>query len=53
MLIFASDVRGLNTKEIPVVKVKWRHCPLDKDTWEIESEMHTYYPHFFETLGTS
>lgn len=41
VLILASDVRQLHTREILVVKVKWRHRPVEEDTWEIESKIQT------------
>lgn len=52
MLVLASDVRRLRTREILVVKVQWRHRPIEEATWEIESEMWAQYPHLFETSGT-
>ncbi|WMV13828.1 hypothetical protein MTR67_007213 [Solanum verrucosum] len=37
--ILARDVRQLRSRAIPVVKVRWRHCPVEKVTWETEQEM--------------
>ncbi|WMV59030.1 hypothetical protein MTR67_052415 [Solanum verrucosum] len=37
--ILAKDVRQLRLRAIPVVKVYWRHCPIEKATWEIEHDM--------------
>lgn len=33
------------------MKVQWRGQPVGEATWEIEQEMHSKYPHLFETLG--
>ncbi|PHT33887.1 hypothetical protein CQW23_25687 [Capsicum baccatum] len=49
VLVLASDVRQLHTREILVVKIQWRHRPVEENTWEIESEMWSQYPHLFET----
>lgn len=35
-----------------MVKVQWRHKPIEEPTWEIESEMCAQYPHLLDTLGT-
>ncbi|KAF3632332.1 putative deacetylvindoline O-acetyltransferase-like [Capsicum annuum] len=49
VLVLASDMRQLHTREILVVKIQWRHRPVEEDTWEIESETWSQYPHLFET----
>ncbi|PHU02560.1 hypothetical protein BC332_27811 [Capsicum chinense] len=51
VLVLASDMRQLHTREILVVKIQWRHRPVEEDTWEIESETWSQYPHLFETSG--
>ncbi|XP_015161811.1 uncharacterized protein [Solanum tuberosum] len=33
------DVRQLNSRAIPVVKVRWRHRPVEEAIWETEHEM--------------
>lgn len=38
VLILVSIVRLLRIREIPVVKVQWRHHLLEDPTWEIERE---------------
>ena len=37
--ILARDVRRLRSREIPVVKVQWRHRPVEEATWELEHDM--------------
>jgi len=51
--ILARDVRRLRSRAIPVVKVHWRHRPVEEATWEIEHEMRAQFPGLFEHSGTS
>ncbi|PKU71204.1 uncharacterized protein LOC110093151 [Dendrobium catenatum] len=45
--IIYYDVKQLRSREIPYVKVMWKH-EIEKDTtWEKESEMRESYPHLF------
>ncbi|WMV08602.1 hypothetical protein MTR67_001987 [Solanum verrucosum] len=37
--ILARDVRRLCSRAISVVKVRWRHRPVEEATWETEQEM--------------
>ncbi|WMV52715.1 hypothetical protein MTR67_046100 [Solanum verrucosum] len=37
--ILARDVRKLRSRAIHVVKVRWRHRPIEEATWETEQEM--------------
>ncbi|PHT94391.1 ATP synthase subunit beta, mitochondrial [Capsicum annuum] len=30
-----------------MVKVQWRHRPVDEATWEVDSDMHSFYPQLF------
>ncbi|KAH0724552.1 hypothetical protein KY284_000417 [Solanum tuberosum] len=46
--ILARDVRRLRSRAIPVVKVRWRHRPVEKATWETEQEMREQFPGSFE-----
>ena len=39
VLILASDVTQIHTREILIVKVQWNHRPVEEATWEIESEI--------------
>ncbi|XP_055814127.1 uncharacterized protein LOC129883508 [Solanum dulcamara] len=45
--ILDRHVRKLRSKEIPSVKVKWRHRLIEKATWETEEDMWPRYPHIF------
>ncbi|WMV37771.1 hypothetical protein MTR67_031156 [Solanum verrucosum] len=51
--ILARDVRQLLSRAIPVVKVQWRHRPVEEATWETEHEMRAQFPDLFEPSGTS
>ncbi|KAH0672578.1 hypothetical protein KY284_023665 [Solanum tuberosum] len=51
--ILARDVRRLRSRAIPVVKVRWRHRPVEEATWETEQEMREQFPGLFEPSGTS
>ncbi|CAN4081400.1 unnamed protein product [Withania somnifera] len=42
--ILAREVRKLRSKEIPMVKVRWKNRSIKESTWEIESEMQRRYP---------
>lgn len=44
MAILDMQVRKLRTKEIPYVKVQWRHRPIEEAIWKIESDMRSGYP---------
>ena len=49
--ILARDVRQLRSRSIPVVKVQWRHRPIEEATWEIEQEMQEQFPSLFDPPG--
>ncbi|WMV18794.1 hypothetical protein MTR67_012179, partial [Solanum verrucosum] len=51
--ILARDVRRLHSRAIPIVKVRWRHRPVEEATWETEHEMRVQSPGLFEHSGTS
>ncbi|XP_015165551.1 uncharacterized protein [Solanum tuberosum] len=46
--ILARDVRRLRSRAIPVVKVHWRHRPVEEATWKTEHEMREQFPSLFE-----
>ncbi|KAI0511964.1 hypothetical protein KFK09_012598 [Dendrobium nobile] len=46
-LILAYDVRKLRSKQIPMVKVQWKHRTAREATWEKESDMRQSYPYLF------
>lgn len=50
--ILNRQVRKLRSKEIVSVKVQWRHHPVAGSTWEVESNIRSRYPYFFDSLGT-
>ena len=37
----------LRTKEIPIVKVQWKHHNEREASWELESEIHKKFPYLF------
>ncbi|PHT51635.1 Pentatricopeptide repeat-containing protein [Capsicum baccatum] len=39
---------GMRCRDILVVKVQWRHRPVEEATWEIERDMRAQYPYLFE-----
>ena len=45
--IVGREERKLRNREIPVVKVIWRHHGQDEATWELEAEIRKHYPHLF------
>ncbi|XP_049348958.1 uncharacterized protein LOC125813508 [Solanum verrucosum] len=51
--ILERTVRQLRSRIIPVVKVHWRHRPVEEDTWETEQEVREQFPDIFEPSGTS
>ncbi|KAI0530880.1 hypothetical protein KFK09_000428 [Dendrobium nobile] len=46
--IIDYDVKQLRSREIPYVKVMWKHGSEKDATWEKESEMRESYPHLFD-----
>lgn len=51
--ILAKDVRRLRFKDIPIVKVQWRHRPVEEANWETEHDMRAQYPYLFKPSGIS
>ena len=49
--ILDRQIRKLRSKEIASVKVQWKHHPMEKATWETESDMRSKYPHLFDHSG--
>ena len=41
-------IKRLRGKEIPLVRVTWGEASGESLTWELESEMRSSYPEFFE-----
>ena len=46
--VMDHQVRKLRTKEIPMVKVMWRHRGCEEMTWETEADMRAKYPQLFD-----
>ena len=46
--ILARDVRRLRSRAIPVIKVHWRHRPVEEATWETEHEMRAQFHGLFD-----
>ena len=44
-------IKPLRKREIPIVKVVWKHHGLEEATWETEEKMRRDYPHLFSTSG--
>ncbi|XP_069145416.1 uncharacterized protein [Solanum lycopersicum] len=49
--ILDRQIWKLRSKEIALVKIQWKHRPLEEAKWETESSMRIKYPHLFEHLG--
>ena len=45
--LFASIMRQLRNKQIPLVKVLWRHHNTEEATWESEETMRQQFPQLF------
>ncbi|PKU77620.1 hypothetical protein MA16_Dca012692 [Dendrobium catenatum] len=45
--ILTYDVRKLRSKQIPKIKIQWKHRTAREATWEKESDMRQLYPHLF------
>ncbi|XP_049381224.1 uncharacterized protein LOC125845732 [Solanum stenotomum] len=45
--ILDRQIRKLRSKEIASVKAQWKHRPVEKATWETESNMRSKYPQIF------
>ena len=50
--IVGHKTKQLRNREIPLVKVLWRHHSKEEATWETEENMRRRYPHLFEKSGT-
>nr|XP_027067020.1 uncharacterized protein LOC113692707 [Coffea arabica] len=47
--ILDRKVKDLRNKQIPLVKVLWRHHEVEEVTWELEKDMQEKYPELFTT----
>ena len=46
--ILGRETRKLRNKEIPLVKVQWKHHDEREASWEMESEIREKYPELFQ-----
>ncbi|XP_071923157.1 uncharacterized protein [Coffea arabica] len=49
--ILDRKVKDLRNKQIPIVKVLWKHHEVEEATWELEKDMQEKYPDLFTTKG--
>ena len=47
--ILAREVKQLRNKQVPLVKVLWKHHGREEATWEPEVTMRAQYPQLFES----
>ena len=47
--ILAREVKQLRNKQVPLVKVLWKHHGREEATWEPEATMRAQYPQLFES----
>ena len=45
--VLDREVKKLRNKEIPLVKIQWKHHNKDEASWELESEMREKFPFLF------
>ena len=45
--ILALEVKQLQNKQVPLIKVLWKHHGIEEATWEPESTMRAQYPQLF------
>ena len=45
--ILDREIRQLRNKQVPSVKVLWKHHGMEEVTWELESTMRAQYPQLF------
>ena len=50
--ILDRKVKQLQNKQVPLVKVLWKHHGMEEATWEPESTMRAQYPQLFNS-GTN
>ena len=51
MKIVGRRVKQLRQREIPMVKIVWKHHGVEEATWETEEKMRRDYPHLFSDSG--
>ena len=45
--ILDHKIKQLRKREIPMVKMAWKHYGVEEATWETEEKMRRDYPHLF------
>jgi hypothetical protein len=49
--ILDQEVKELQSKKIPIVRILWRNAQVEEETWERETEMRKKYPNLFDLPG--
>ena len=44
-------IKQLRQRQIPMVKIVWKHHGIEEATWETEEKMRRDYPHLFNDSG--
>ena len=47
--ILDRQVKQQRNKEVATVKVLWRFHLVERETWDVEADMRSYYPHLFSS----
>ena len=47
--ILTREVKQLQNKQVPLVKVLWKYHGIEEATWESEATMRIQYPHLFDS----
>ena len=47
--IMAREVKQLQNKQVPLIKVLWQQHGMEEATWEPESTMRAQYPQLFSS----
>ena len=49
--IVDHKIKQFRQREIPMVKIVWKHHDVEEATWEMEEKMRRDYPHLFNDPG--
>ena len=47
--ILPRKVKQMRNKQVPLVKVLWKHHGVGEATWESKATMRTQFPHLFDS----
>ena len=50
-IVDRSRIKQLRQREIPMVKIVWKHHGIEEATWETEERMRRHYPQLFSDSG--